>query len=160
GIQNPDGGLHTLAYDTGHRLTDDRLATLRTTYAYSSGAEAGFTEGDASTDSSAGRSTLSPAALAGLSALAAGPVWATGTDPLGRVTREQLDASGRPLVAVAPDGGATQYTRDGNGWVTKVTDPLGRVTTYTLDTAGYPTQEALPDGSLRTYTYQSAFHAL
>ena len=45
---------------------------------------------------------------AGLSSLAAGPVIANVTDPLGRVTREQLDTSGRPTLVLAPDGGATR----------------------------------------------------
>src|SRR5205823_6481570 len=115
---------------------------------------------DASTDSSAGRSTVSPAILSGLSSLAAGPVFASATDPLGRVVREQLDTSGRVTLGIAPNGAATQLTRDANGWVTKVTDPLSRVTTIVRDAAGYPTQVTTPDGSTTTSVYQVGFHAL
>src|SRR5262249_49172830 len=149
GIANPDGGLRTLAYDGSHRLTQDSFGVLSATYAYSSGALSGYTQGDG------GSTAVSPAALLGLSAPVAAPLWATLTDPLGRVTREQLDTSGRPLAVVSPDGGLTQYTRDSNGWVTTQTDPLSRVTTFTLDSAGYPTQVTFPDGNSRAYQYQT-----
>src|SRR5262249_9270830 len=108
GVANPDGGLRTLAYDgSTHRLTDDKFSVLRGTYVYTSGALTGFTRGDSSisTDTSVGRSTVSPAVLFGLSSLAAGPVLPSLTDPLGQVTRKQLDTSGRPTLAIAPDGG-------------------------------------------------------
>ena len=72
---------------------------------------------------------LSPGILVGLDTLGAAPVWTSLTDPLARTTRQQLDAWGQPLVVVAPDGGTTTLTRDGNGWITKETDPLNRVTT-------------------------------
>jgi RHS repeat-associated protein len=159
-IQNADGALQTLAYDGNHHLTDDRLSVLRGTYAYSSGVETGFTTGDSSSDSSAGSSTVSPAILSGLSSLAAGPVFASVTDPLGRVAREQMDTSGRPTLVLAPNGAATQLSRDANGRVTKITDPLNRVTTLVLDSAGYPTQVTTPDGSTVTNVYQASFHAL
>jgi YD repeat-containing protein len=149
---NPDGGLHTLAYSgTSHLLTQDNLGVLQTTYAYSSGAESSYTPGDG------GHFSVSPAVLSGLSSLAAAPLYATVTDPLGRVTRKQLDTSGRPTQEIAPDGGVTQWTRDGNGWVTKEVDPLLRTTTYLLDTTGAATMVYLPDGNTRKYQYQSAY---
>src|SRR5262245_24589711 len=163
GITNPDGGLRTLAYDgSTHRVTDDKFSVLRGTYAYTNGALTGFTTGDSSiaSDTSVGRSTVSPASLFGLSSLAAGPVLPSLTDPLGQVTRKQLDTAGRPTLEIAPDGGATQYTRDNNGWVTKITDPLGRVTSLVLDSAGYTTQVTTPDSNSQSYTYQASYHAL
>src|SRR5262249_36680342 len=92
----------------------------------------------------------------GLSSLAAGPVLPSLTDPLGQVTRKQLDTAGRPTLEIAPDGGATQYTRDNNGWVTKITDPLGRVTSLVLDSAGDTTQVPTPDINAQTYPYQAS----
>ena len=154
GIANPDGGLRTIVYDGNHHPTQDSFGSLSTTYAYSNRALSGTTPGDG------GAFTLSPQSLFGLSALVAAPLLPSLTDPLGNVTREQLDAWGRPLQVVAANGGVTAYTRDGNGRVTARTDPVGNVTTYTLDASGYPTQITLPDGNTQNNVYQTAFHAL
>jgi YD repeat-containing protein len=105
------------------------------------------------------RTVVSPAVVQGLSALAAGTVFASSTDPDGNVTKWQLDAVGRPLQQVAADGGVTKYGYS-NGFVSSVTDPLGRTTTLARDAQGYVTQTTLPDGSTISYQYQSAFHAL
>lgn len=59
-------------------------------------------------------------------------------DPLGNVTETLFDARGRPKIVTAADGGATEFTRDSLGNITKtinprkaesssVFDPIGRV---------------------------------
>src|SRR5262249_49548050 len=142
-LANPDGGLRSFSYDTSHRLTQDSFGVLSATYAYTSGALTGSTQGDG------GPTSVSPYTLLGLSALAAGTLWTGVTDPLLRLTRAEVDTYGRPLRVLAPDGGVTLFGRDGNGRVTTLTDPLTQVTSYTRDSAGYVTQEALPDGNSR-----------
>src|SRR5262249_22023822 len=37
-VTDPDAGIRTFTYDTSHHLTSDSFATLRSSYAYSSGA--------------------------------------------------------------------------------------------------------------------------
>src|SRR5262249_11401686 len=138
-ITNPDNGVHTFTNDANHKLTREDFATLRTTYAYSSGAASSYTVGDYSA------TTLNSAALFGLSALA--PVVRPNTvDGLSRTTRWLMDTSGRISQQIAADGGVTKYTRDGNGWVTGIDDPVGAHTTIVLDTSGYPTTITLADG--------------
>jgi YD repeat-containing protein len=164
-VTNPDGGVHTFAYDGSHHLTGETFANLQNNYAYSaSGALATITWGSGSSPSV---SALSPALVQGLAQAggsgtpAIGTVQATLTDPDSDVTAWQLDGQGRPLQQVAADGGITQWTRDpSTTWVTKLTDPLGRVTTYALDSFGYPTLVTLPDGNTEQYQYQTSFHAL
>jgi hypothetical protein len=84
-IANPDGGLRSLSYDSSHHLTQDQFGSLSTTYAYSNGVYSSTTPGDG------GAFSISPQSTFGLSSLAAAPLWASVTDPLGRVTREQLE---------------------------------------------------------------------
>src|SRR5262249_2541895 len=105
---------------------------------------------------------VKPAVTQGLSALVAGSVQASLTDPTGHQTLWQLDSAGRPLVQVAADGGTTQWTRDATTtWVSKVTDPLNQVTTITRDAQGYETQEVLPDGNSQSWAYKNdGFHSL
>src|SRR5262249_35873070 len=153
-IKNPDNGLHTFAYDTGHRPTSETFANLSNSWAYNYGALATLTWGLSS------NSTLTPAMVQGLGGLVAGGAQAVSTDPLGRVTKQRFDPDGRVLERLAPDGGLWKVTRDGQGRVSTATDPLGRTTSYTRDALGFVTQEELPDNALRTYQYQSAFHAL
>jgi RHS repeat-associated protein len=105
------------------------------------------------------KTVLTAAVVQGLSAAVAGVAQASSTDPDGHTTRWQLDAQGRPLQTVAPDGGVTTDAYS-NGFLTAATDPLGRTTTYALDGKGYVTQETLPDSSTISMQYQSAFHAL
>src|SRR5207244_9218128 len=109
-ITNPDGGLHTLAYDGSHHPTREDFGGLSTTYAYANNEVTNYTPLDN------GSVTVNPGNLFGLSVLSAGgPV--SITDGLGRTTRWLLDTSGRPTLQIAPDGGVTRYTRDANGWV-------------------------------------------
>jgi RHS repeat-associated protein len=156
-ITNPDGGVHTFAYDANKRLTGDTFVGLQDQWAYaSSGMLATYTWGGAGSPSATG---VSPAAAVGLSAAAAGTVLAKLTDPDGHTTAWQLDAQGRPLLERAPDGGTTTWTLS-NGYVATQTDPLNRTTTYARDAQGYPTLVTLPDGSTQASQYQSAYHAL
>ena len=111
GLANPDGGLHTVVYDGNHHATSDQFGSLSTAYRTSNGVLSGYTPGDG------GAYALSPQDTFGLTTLVAAPAVASLTDPLNRVTREQLDSSGRPLAVTAPDGGVTQYARNSNGWI-------------------------------------------
>jgi RHS repeat-associated protein len=162
--------LHTFSYDGNNRLTGESWVNTNPTYTLlqnewnyaSSGALASYTWGSTSSGgvTNPSTSTLTPALVQGLAALAAGAATATSTDPTGHTTSWQLDGAGRPLQLLAADGGLTQYTRDVNGRVTVMTDPLNRRTTYTLDSAGYVTQIKNPDGTLGTYQYSATDHAL
>ena len=102
---------------------------------------------------------VSPEVVQGLNALVVSPPVASETDADNRTTAWVLDAQGRPLQTVAPDGGLTTDAYS-NGFLSAETDPLLRTTTYALDGKGYVTQETLPDGSAISMQYQSAFHAL
>jgi hypothetical protein len=116
-IANPDGGLHTLAYDgTTHDLNDDKFDVLRGTFVYTHGVPTGFTSGDTSSDPSAGASTIDPGILKGLDSLAAGPVWTVLTDPLGHTTRALMDSADRLVPLIGPDGGVTAEWRFGVGY--------------------------------------------
>jgi RHS repeat-associated protein len=162
--------LHTFSYDGNNRLTGESWVNTNPTYTLlqnewnyaSSGALASYTWGSLSSGgvTNPSTTTLTPALMQGLAALAAGAATATSTDPTGHTTSWQLDGAGRPLQLLAADGGLTLYARDANGRVTVMTDPLNRRTTYTLDSAGYVTQMTNPDGTLVTYQYRSSDHAL
>ncbi|MBI1918883.1 MAG: SBBP repeat-containing protein [Planctomycetes bacterium] len=158
-VTNPDGGLHTLSYDIKHKLTQDSLGDVSTTYVYSNGLMTGYTPGAGSgyTNDGGGAYVVQPVVLFGLASLAKGPLYATLTDPLSHTTRKQVDLWGRPTLIRAADGGRTQLLRDSNGWVTKQTDPLYRVTTYVLDGAGYPAWVYLPDGSTQQSQFQASY---
>jgi RHS repeat-associated protein len=161
-ITNPDGGVETLTYDSNHRLTQEQLGLLANNWSYTS---AGVLTTETSGRGSVGSLTnpsvtaFSPALTQGLSALVAGTVYATTTDPDGNTTLQQMDSQGRTLTQVAADGGVTTLTYS-NGFLSSQTDPLNRTTTYSLDSKGYVTLQTLPDGSMITYQYQSNFHAL
>jgi len=167
-ITNPDGGVHTFAYDATtnlHHLTADTFANLQNEWAYgaASGALATLTMGS---PTGGGQTNLdvtsvSPEAVQGLAAAVGTTPLATETDGDGHTTAWKLDAQGRPLLQYAADRGAlTQWMRDANGRVTAVTDPLGRTTTFALDSLGFVTLETQPDSSTLGFQYQTAFHAL
>jgi RHS repeat-associated protein len=161
-VTNPDGGLHTFTYDGNHRLTREQFGGLENNWAYTSAGTVGtYTWGATSVGgvTNLSRTTYQPALTRGLSALVSGTVFASTTDPNGHTEQRQLDAAGRTLADVKPDGGVTTYTYS-SGYLATQTDPLGRTTSYARDAAGYVTQKTLPDGSLLTYQYQSAYHAL
>jgi YD repeat-containing protein len=168
-VTNPDGGVHTFAYDSGHRVTGETFANLQNEWAYTSSGTLGtFTWGSATSggQSNPSNTVVSPIAVQGLVAASAtgnaadGTAQATDTDPDGHKTLWQLDSVGRPLQQVAGDGGVTAWTYS-NGYVSTETDPLGRTTTYARDSAGYVTQETLPDGSTQSYQYlNNGFHSL
>jgi RHS repeat-associated protein len=160
-ITNPDGGQHQFSYDTTHHLTSETFGLLQNQWAYSNGALSALTWGSSSSPSV---SSFTPGLTVGLTALTAGTVWATLTDPNSNTTRYQLDSSGRVVQQIAPDGGTTTYgysqASGFDAYLTSVTDPLGRTTTFARDSAGYVTQETLPDGKTVNWSYQSAYHAL
>jgi RHS repeat-associated protein len=156
-ITNPDGGVHTIAYDGNNHVTIDTYVNLQHQWAYSSSGMLGtYTLGGSGSPTT---TVVQPAASVGLLAAVGVAVQGSETDADGDRTSWQMDQQGRPLVQTAADGGVTTFTYS-NGFLSSETDPLGRTTTYTLDSLGFTTQEELPDGSLITYQYQSAFHAL
>jgi RHS repeat-associated protein len=166
-ITDANGGVHTFSYDGGHRDTAETSGDpIINEYAYAaSGMLSTITHG--STTGTGGITNpnvtaVTPAAAAGLAVSgsgtpAAGTVFATETDGNGDTTTWQLDAQGRPLQEIAPDGGVWQWARDANGRVTVATDPLNRATTFALDAQGYVTQTTLPDGATQQYQYQAPF---
>jgi RHS repeat-associated protein len=160
-VTNPDGGVHTFTYDSGHRMTGETFGGTQNEWAYSaSGALATITWG--ATTGAGGVSNpsvtkLTAAAVQGLSTPYDGTVLATATDGLNHTTSTQLDGQGRPLQEIAADGSTTTWARDANGRVTAVTDALNRTTTYALDSQGYVTQTTLPDSNTEKYQYQAPF---
>src|SRR5262249_51784218 len=143
-ITNPDGALHTFAYDTNKRVTGETFANTQNGWAYAASGTLNHITWGSSTSPSV--SVLSPAGVQGLSTLAIGSALAKLTDPLGHVFLQGLDTKGRLTQDIAADGGQTNYVLDGNGFPTSVTDPLNRTTTYVRDAQEYITQETLPDG--------------
>ncbi|MFL5242523.1 MAG: SBBP repeat-containing protein [Gemmataceae bacterium] len=158
-ITNPDGGVHTFAYDTNKRLTGETFANTQHGWAYAASGTLNTMTLGSSTSPTV--SVLSPAGVQGLgSTLVVGSALAKLTDPLNHITYEGLDAHGRPTLAIAADGGQTQFVRDANGYISSSTDPLNRTTTLVRDAQGYVTLQTLPDGNTDSYAYQAGFHAL
>ncbi len=156
-ITNPDGGVHTFAYDSLHHVTGETFGLLQNSWAYTSGGTVGtITQGSGSSPQVM---KVSAIGAQGLSAFVAGAVWGTVTDPNSHKTSEQLDANGRVTQKLNADGGLWQFSY-GNGFVTSQTDPLGLITTFARDTQGYVTLETLPDSNTQQSQYQTNFHAL
>ncbi len=156
-ITNPDGGVHSFAYDSHDRVTGETFGLLKNGWSYTSSGEVGsITEGSSGSPSVWNITSLGSQ---GLTTLVSEGLWVSETDPLGHQTQEKLDSQGRVTQVLAADGGIWQYSYS-NGFLNSATDPLGRTTTYARDSQGYVTQETLPDGSTQQYQYQSAFHAL
>jgi RHS repeat-associated protein len=160
-ITNPDGGVQTLSYDSGHRLTQQQLGLREDVWAYNSaGVLSTMTQGGPTLPGNSPSNTcFSPALTQGLNALVAGTVQGISTNADNASVIEQLDGQGRTLNVTDGDGGTMTMTYN-NGFLNGESDPLGRFTTYSLDSSGYVTKATLPDGSVITYQYQSAFHAL
>src|SRR5262249_54269763 len=129
-LANPDGGLRTFSYDSGHRLTNDRFGPLNATYSYDSppGALAGADQGLGSTLS------VSPAATLGLATSPArsGPAVAVLTDALGQLTTCTLDSLARATKLQTPDGLSQSFTLNSAGQVTTYDYPpsLSTVSQY------------------------------
>lgn len=98
-------------------------------------------------------------------------------DPLGRISRNFVDAAGRTVSTTDaagattlvrydvqnqaveitdPLGGQTKYGYDPNGNLTSFTDPRGKIARWTYDDAGRATSSVDPLGKAVTTTYDSA----
>src|SRR5262249_16656851 len=103
-VTNPDGGVHTFAYDGSHHLTQEQFGTrLENNWAYTSAGVVGtYTWGAVSVGgvTNLSRTTYQPAATAGLNALVDGTVFASSTDPTAHTSQVQLDSVGRTLQQI------------------------------------------------------------
>jgi RHS repeat-associated protein len=75
------------------------------------------------------------------------------TDPLGRTTRQFVNALGRVTSATSPQGQRVVYERDADNQITKVTDPLGAETSYEYDSDGNLTATTDADKHKTSYGY-------
>ncbi len=75
------------------------------------------------------------------------------TDPLGRTTKQFVDAAGRVLSSTLPGGQKTAYEYNNDNQVTKMTDPIGNATTYEYDADGDLTAITDPLKNKTTYAY-------
>jgi len=84
---------------------------------------------------------------------------ATGTDPLGRVTKFEYDAKGNNTRIISdfqgPLENTTLYTYDSQGNLLTETDPLGRTTRYTYDSMGNMIEVTDPAGYKTQYVYNN-----
>jgi YD repeat-containing protein len=99
-ITNPDTGLHSFAYDTGHRVTGETFGGLQNSWAYRSTGQVGtVTWGSSSSPSS---TVVVPAVVRGLTTAVPLPLaTAAVTDANGHTTSFALDWGGRPTVVTA-----------------------------------------------------------
>lgn len=74
-------------------------------------------------------------------------------DALGRRTQWQVDALGRPIAQVRPDGSADATTYDGKGNVATYRDYLGNTTRYEYNAFDQLTRQTLADGSSIRFAY-------
>src|SRR5262249_37048574 len=151
-----DGGAHSFSYDPDNRLTAETFGGLQNEWSYTSGSATGLTWGSSSSPSV---TSLSPAVLSGLAALADGAPLATQTAPDSHKTTSTMDNQGRLLTRTNPDGGQLTDTY-ANGYLAGSTDEDGRTTSYARDGSGYVTLETFPDSSTQQYAYQGLDHAL
>jgi RHS repeat-associated protein len=157
GIVDAAGGVYTLAYDTAHRLVNEQVGPLNTTYTYS-------TSNGMLTQVNRGLGTtlsLTAAAAQGLgasTAINASQQVAALTDALSHTTSLTLDALGRQTQAQTADGAVQNWTLDAAGNPTLYADQLGRQTAYTYNASEDLTQVQYPDGTYTTYQYETTFH--
>ncbi|HEV3256736.1 MAG TPA: hypothetical protein VG013_07655, partial [Gemmataceae bacterium] len=160
GIVNADGGLRTLAYDSVHRLVNDRWGPLNATFSYdpTSGVLSSINLGLGST------LAVSPAAVQGLAtspAKLASQALGILTDALSQLTTYSLDLYGQPTKLLTPDGATQSWQRDFAGQATAYTDGISRTTTNVYQYGsglGDLVQVTNADSSLMTYQYDSTFH--
>jgi RHS repeat-associated protein len=157
GIVDAAGGVYTLAYDTAHRLVNEQVGPLNTTYTYS-------TSNGMLTEVNRGLGTtlsLTAAAAQGLgasTAINASQQVAALTDALSHTTSLTLDALGRQTQVQTADGAVQNWTLDAAGNPTRYADQLGRQTAYTYNSSEDLTQVQYPDGTSTTYQYELTFH--
>jgi RHS repeat-associated protein len=157
GIVDAAAGVSTLSYDTSHRLVNEQVGPLNTTYTYSSsnGMLTEINRGLGTTLS------VTPAAAQGLgasTAINAGQQVAALTDALSHTTSLTLDALGRKTQEQTADGAVQKWTLDAAGNPTLYVDQLGRPTSYTYNASEDVTQVQYPDGTYTTYQYETMFH--
>ncbi len=164
-ITDPTGGVHTFTYDSDSRLTREQFGpNVESNYAYTSYGTVGTVTLGTTTYggvTNPTRSVVSPVIIQGVGTTpAAGTVYGSVTDAVGAVTKVNVDSRGRAQEVVDALGVGVQYTYS-SGYVTKVTDALNRVTTYTRDAQGYVTKVTNPDLTSMVYAYaNNAYHSL
>ncbi len=159
-ITDPTGGVHTFTYDADSRLTREQVGpNVESNYAYTGYGTVGTVT--LGTSSSPTRTVVSPVIVQGIgNTPAAGTVYGSVTDAVAAVTKVNVDQRGRTQEVIDATGPGTQLTYT-SGYVTKSTDALNRVTTYTRDAQGYVTKVTHPDLTSITYAYaNNAFHSL
>ena len=75
------------------------------------------------------------------------------TDPLGRTTKQFVDAAGRVLATTLPGSQRTTSEYNNDNQVTKMTDPAGNATSYEYDADGNLTATTDPLKHKSTYAY-------
>lgn len=171
-VTDPDGGKDSLIYNGNHLLTQVNSRTGGVgNYGYNVLQQGDTVRAPAATNDSGASvrptTTVVTAAevqwQAGIAGRSAGApkrsvrpdtVYLVTTDPLGRVTKAQVDRFGQPTTIVDALGEVTTITRDTLGNATVVREPTGHVTTATY--LGYYLTAAY-DSSIsqsQTYTYE------
>src|SRR5205807_8058712 len=74
------------------------------------------------------------------------------TDAKTQITRYAYDANNRLSIITYPDNSTAQFTRDGNGNVTRMIDSLG-ISSYVYDELNRPTSSADPFGKTIGYRH-------
>jgi RHS repeat-associated protein len=74
-------------------------------------------------------------------------------DPLGRTTRQFVDAAGRVRSVTDPTGATSRVSYDALNQVTQVEDPLGNTTSFTYDANGNLLTVKDARDKVTTYTY-------
>jgi YD repeat-containing protein len=160
---DPDGRIHSFAYDTELRLTAvTNPQGLTWTYSYDPvGRLAAETDFD-------GRTLAYAYDAAGRLASRTDPLGRTTSferDALGQVVRKRAgdrmttfayDPAGRLTAAANPDA-EIGYVRDRLGQVTSEAT-AGRVLTHAYDAVGRPVHRTTPSGAVTTYAYNAAGH--
>jgi YD repeat-containing protein len=146
-VTNPDGSQRNFSYSS-HLLVTDFNGLITTTYSYSSAATLTGISGQG------GSLTVAPAALVGLSSVAANASDSVGvlTDALGNATTYTMDDLGTATQLANPIGDVAMPV-DYSGQPASLTDALGNTTYYYYDSAGNVIRVIYPDGSTQVFTY-------
>jgi RHS repeat-associated protein len=161
GVQESDGSLRTMSYDSVHRLTNDRWGPRNTTYGYDT------TTGLLNSIDS-GQSTVYTITAANARGLQTSPARsasqqgiATLVDPLSRTTTYTFNFGGYLTQIQTPDGATQTWQRDAHDQVAASTDGLGRRTVFTYNYGtgkGDLVRITHPDGTAVSLAYDSTFH--
>jgi RHS repeat-associated protein len=174
-VTQPDGAFVSFIYDDAHRLTDINDALGNTTHYVLNNAGARLQENTKDAGGALKR-TLSRVfdGLGQLRTLADAFATPTDftydfngalnkvTDPLGRITDNDVDSLGRLIQTVANIAGSASdravslFQYDARDNLTKVIDPKGLSTTYGYDSLGNLASLLSPDTGTTTYSYDLA----